>query len=123
VDLIYVKVQQRWKSEKGDKNILYTHREPSKYELLVTAYEEFVEELKEGYDMSIYEYTNDMSIRQCLEENRKELKEQVIWQRIELADIRLKELLKPTKCCIHGSYPIEYFWYRLKTNRVIKVDG
>jgi len=91
--------------------INYTHREPSKYELWVIAYEEFVEELKEGYDMSIYEYTNDMSIRQFLEDNRKELKEQVFWQRIELADIRLKEILKPTKCCIHGIYPIEYFWY------------
>ena len=89
----------------------FTHRELSKHERWVIAYEELVESLTDGFDMSIYEYTNDMSCRQRLEDERTEPGVQELWQRVELADTRLQEILRPTKCCIHGSYPPECFWY------------
>jgi hypothetical protein len=89
----------------------YSNQELSKYELLVSSYETFVGSLSDGYDMCIYEYTNDMSCRQILEEARLKPALVGLWSRVEVADSQLKNLLKPTKCCIHGTYPKESFWY------------
>ncbi|MHC4458984.1 MAG: hypothetical protein ACYS0I_18235 [Planctomycetota bacterium] len=68
----------------------FTSRELSKHERWVIAYEELVASLTDGFDMSIYEYTNDMSYRQRLEDERTEPGVQELWQRVELADSRLK---------------------------------
>lgn len=89
----------------------FIHRELAKHERWVTGYEGLVSSLSDGYGMSIYEYTNDMSCRQRLEETRSEIETRELWQRVEIADSRLREILRPTKCCIHGSYPPECFWY------------
>ncbi len=89
----------------------FIRREVSKHERFVIAYEGLVSSLTDGYDMSIYEYANDISCRQRLEDERSEPGARELWQRVELADSRLREILRPTKCCIHGSYPPECFWY------------
>jgi hypothetical protein len=89
----------------------FVHRELSRYERWVSSYEGFVNSLAEGYDMCIYEYTNDLSCRQRLEDARSNPQVQQIWARVERADALLRDILKPTKECIHGSYPREYFWF------------
>lgn len=89
----------------------FSYRNLTEYESLVVAYEELVASLSDGYDMSIYEYTNDLSCRQRLEETRSEPGVQELWRRVEIADARLREILRPTKCCIHGSHPRDCFWY------------
>jgi len=89
----------------------FIFRELSRFEQWVAAYEGLVEQLGGGYSMSIYEYANDLSCRQQLEDARSEGAVQELWGRIEDADSRLRQILRPTKHCIHGSYPRECFWY------------
>ena len=88
-----------------------SHRSPSQAEQWVAEYEALVASLPTGYDMSVYEYTNDISCRQTLEDERTGPGVQGLWQRVEIADSRLREILQPTQRCIHGSYPSSCFWY------------
>lgn len=89
----------------------FTFRELTRFEDSVVAYEGFVQQLGDGYAMCIYEYTNDLSCRQQLEDARLEAAVQELWSRVEAADSRLRQILRPTKRCIHGSHPQECFWY------------
>ena len=89
----------------------FIHRELTKYERWVAGYEQLVELVADGYDMCVYEYTNDMSCRQHLEDARAEPEVQELWRRVEIADTKLRDILRPTRRCIHGSYPLECFWY------------
>ena len=89
----------------------FTYRDLSKYERCVAAYEDLVESLIDGYEMCVSEYTNDLSCRQQLEDARSDPVVREMWQRVEVADRRLREILRPTKCCIHGFYPRKCFWY------------
>jgi len=89
----------------------FTFRELTRFEKWVVAYEGLVQQLGGGYSMCIYEYTNDLSCRQQLEDTRLESAVQELWQRVEVADSLLRQILRPTKRCIHGSYPRECFWY------------
>ena len=89
----------------------FTFRELTRFEQWVVAYERLVNELGGGYSMCIYEYTNDLSCRQQLEDARSEPAVQELWRRVEIADSRLRQILRPTKRCIHGSYSQDCFWF------------
>ena len=67
--------------------------------------------LAEGYDMCIYEYTNDMSARELIEQHRDHPLIQMQSSEIERIDNRLISILRPTKKCIHGDYPKSHFWF------------
>jgi hypothetical protein len=77
----------------------------------IAAYEGLAESLADGYDMCIHEYTNDMSCRELLHQFADH---HIVYQyddRIAIADRKLKSILKPTKCCIHGDFPESHFWF------------
>jgi len=86
------------------------HRSLSKFENWVIQYEDFVDSLEEGYSMGIYEYTNDISCRNSIEEDKENEDIQLMWQRVEKADSKLKKLLIPINICIYGEYSEERFW-------------
>lgn len=89
----------------------FVMRDATRHEQLVSAYEGLVASLDDGYDMSVYEYTNDLSCRDFLEEAREEPGVRELWSRVVAADERLRALLLPTLKCIHGRCPKEWFWY------------
>lgn len=89
----------------------FSHRAQSQEERWVAMYEDLIASLPAGYDMSVDEYANDISCRQRLDDDRTEPGVEELWQRVEIADSRLREILEPTKRCIHGSYPPTCFWY------------
>ena len=89
----------------------FSHRPLTKEEEWVTCYEGFVDSLTEGYSLSIYEYVNDLHCRKTLEENRNHPAIRSQWSRVQKADALLQSILLPTKHCLHGNYPKEYFWY------------
>ncbi len=89
----------------------FTRRDLTPTEELVSNYEGFIEDLSDGYDMGISEYTNDISCRSRLEELKDDSEVRTLWRRVQQADQRLKNLLKPTKGCIFGRYPETHFWY------------
>lgn len=89
----------------------FTHRDPSKAERWVRSYEALVASLPSGYDLSLYEYTNDISVRQLLEERRTDRDVRALWSRVVAADTDLRAVLQHTESCIHGHYPRECFWY------------
>lgn len=89
----------------------FTFRELTRFEECVVAYEGLVQELSGGYSLCVTEYTNDLACRQELEDARLESVVQGLWQRVEVADARLQQILLPTKRCLDGSYPRECFWY------------
>ena len=89
----------------------FTNRALTQEESWVASYESFVADLVQGYDMSIYEYTNDLSCRQILEEKRDDPLVADQWNRIQASDNLLKSILLPTNQCIHGSYPKDCFWF------------
>lgn len=77
----------------------------------IAGYEFLADTLGDGYDMCIYEYTNDMSCRELL---HRYADHPVIRQyelRIKVADDKLSAVLQRTKRCIHGDYPESHFWY------------
>lgn len=77
----------------------------------VAGWEALAESLADGYDMCIYEYTNDMSCRELLHQFADHHVVREYEDRIAIADRKLKSILKPTKCCIHGEYPESHFWF------------
>jgi len=89
----------------------FIHRKPGDAEQLVSDYEAFVADIADGFWMCVYEYTNDLSCRQLIEEAKTSPEIQRIWPRIDAADQALKRILLPTKLCIHGDYSESHFWY------------
>ncbi len=77
----------------------------------IAGYEHLAETLADGYDMCIYEYTNDISCRELLHRYADHPFVRQYEQRIVIADKKLNSILKPTKSCIHGDYPESHFWY------------
>jgi len=78
----------------------------------VATYEGFVDDVvADGYDMCVYEYTNDLSCRLFIYDNRSSVEIREMRQRIEVADQRFRDVLQETKKCIHGDYPKECFWF------------
>ncbi len=77
----------------------------------ISIYESLAETLANGYDMCIYEYTNDMSCRELLEKHRDHPAVRKYAPLIQLADDKLRATLKPTKRCIHGEFPRSHWWY------------
>lgn len=65
----------------------------------------------DGYDMCIHEYTNDMSVRELIEQYRDHPLIKMYIPEIERSDAEVIAMLKPTKKCIHGDYPETHFWY------------
>ncbi|MEP3480314.1 MAG: hypothetical protein ABJZ55_13770 [Fuerstiella sp.] len=86
-------------------------REPSDIERWISIYEWFVESVRVGYDMCIYEYTNDLSCRDQLERHRDDPDARAVWWRVVAADAAFRELLIPKKCSIHGDAPPKHFWF------------
>ena len=86
-------------------------RDPSDIERWTYFYESFVESVRDGYDMCIHEYTNDLSCRDQLERCREDPDAQAVWSRVVAADTAFRELLIPTKCSIYGDAPREHFWF------------
>lgn len=89
----------------------FAHRRPSREERWVAAYETLVASLHGGHETSVDEYANDLSCRQSLEDNREDPHAKELRHRIQVADTRLRTILRPTKRCVHGSYPPSCFWY------------
>ncbi|MGN6547517.1 MAG: hypothetical protein ACTHK7_20865 [Aureliella sp.] len=77
----------------------------------IASYEFLADTLGDGYEMCIYEYTNDMSCRELLHQYADHCIVRQYRDRIADADRKLKALLKPTNRCIHGDYPESHFWY------------
>ena len=67
--------------------------------------------LVDGYSMCIHEYTNDMSAREMIEQNRSHPMIAAHAAEIAKIDAKVIELLRPTKKCIHGDYPRSHFWF------------
>ncbi len=93
------------------KNTNFENRDLDEIELNLQKYETFVDGIKNGYRMDIYEYTNDLFCRNFLEENKHKQELVKIWSRVELADKIFKEYLVKTKECIDGNYSESYFWF------------
>ena len=89
----------------------FIRRELTEFERLVSTYGVFVESVLDGYDMSIYEYTNDVSCRQRIEENKSDQEMRSMLTRVVAADEKLRNVLQPTSKCIHGEYSPQSFWY------------
>ena len=51
----------------GSLNSRAQHRQPMTIESLVTAWARFVEAVERGYELSIYEYANDLAVRDLLD--------------------------------------------------------
>lgn len=77
----------------------------------IASYEALADTLADGFDMCIYEYTNDMSCRELLHRFADHRIVREYENRIAIADRKLKAILQPTKCCIHGDYPESHFWF------------
>jgi hypothetical protein len=77
----------------------------------IAGYEDLADSLVNGYDMCIYEYTSDMSCRHLLHQFADHPRVREYENRIAIADRKLKSIIRPTKCCIHGDYPESYFWF------------
>lgn len=77
----------------------------------IATYEHLAETLAGGYELCIYEYTNDMSSRELLDRYRNHPLVVEMADRIAMADKKLNKVLAPTKCCIHGNFPSSHFWY------------
>ncbi len=77
----------------------------------IAGYEFLANTLGDGFNMCIYEYTNDLSCRELLHQYSEHCVVREYEQRIRIADEKLKAILKPTKCCIHGDYPESHFWF------------
>jgi len=77
----------------------------------IAGYEFLADTLADGYDMCIYEYTNDMTCRELLHQYADHHVIREFEKRIAIADGRLKAILNPTKQCIHGDYPESHFWF------------
>ncbi|HSH76754.1 MAG TPA: hypothetical protein VLA09_13785 [Longimicrobiales bacterium] len=89
----------------------FVRRDLIQVEKWVAAYESFVDQLDQGYSMSVHEYTNDLHCRQLLHDARAEPQVKELWRRVEVADAKLRGILRPTKRCLHGSNPPTCFWY------------
>ena len=77
----------------------------------IAAYEGLADSLVDGYDMSIYEYANDMSCRELLHQFADHHIVRGYEDRIAITDRKMKALLRPTKRCIHGNHPESHFWF------------
>lgn len=80
-------------------------------ERTIAWYESFVASVAGGYDMCVYEYTNDLCSRQKLEDLQRSTATAALWKRIDAADGTLRRLLRPTKACIYGEYSKAAFWF------------
>ena len=89
----------------------YVARDQSDVESWVSYYEWFVDSVRDGYDMCIHEYTNDLSCRDELERRRDSPDVKTVWPRVLAADAVFRELLTPTKRSIHGDAPPDHFWF------------
>jgi hypothetical protein len=78
---------------------------------LVLAYEAFVESLRSGYQGNLYEYSNDLGVRDLLENRRSERDVAVMWERVERGDETLRSTLRPTERPISGDPPASRFWW------------
>jgi hypothetical protein len=76
-------------------------------------YEALVLHAEEGYDLTIYDYTNELGHRHILQDLLAAgvTPDAELLVRLEQLDERLRALLVPIPECIHGEYPQEYFWY------------
>ena len=72
-------------------------RELSDIERWVSFYEWFVDSVRDGYDMCIHEYTNDLSCRDQLQRRRDTPEVQAVWTRVIAADAAFRAILLPTK--------------------------
>lgn len=89
----------------------YVYREDqTEVERHLTFYEWFVDSVRDGYGMCIYEYTNDLACRDRLEEWRDKPEVKAIWDRVEAADAKLRILLLPTKLAMYRNAPESHFW-------------
>ena len=89
----------------------FNARDLSDVERWVSFYESFVDSVRDGYDMCIYEYTNDLSCRDQLERRRADTDVQAVWARVVAADTAFRKFLIPTKCAIYGDAPSDHFWF------------
>ena len=87
------------------------HNIPIEAPRWLAMYEHLAETLSDGYDLCIFEYTNDMSSRELLERYKEHPLVKSMQDRIQIADARIRFVLSPTKQCIHGQAPPAHFWY------------
>ncbi len=90
-----------------------TNRSLTIEEKWISAYESLVQYICEGYEEIIYEYTNDLSCRLFIQRGLEEKNKNMLSMedRVNTADEKLKSILLMTKKCIHGDFPIDYFWF------------
>ena len=90
----------------------YVYREDqTDIERWISFYEWFVDHFRDGYNMCVHEYTNDLSCREQLEQQRNTPEAQDVWPRVAAADTAFRKFLIPTKCAIYGDAPSDHFWF------------
>ena len=73
---------------------------PYKLKKLLNKYQKFIEEIRAGYNFSIYDYINDLSIRDLLEEKVEHLAEEIknkYLYKLHKLDIAFKRLTNEIK--------------------------
>ncbi|MEO7716137.1 MAG: hypothetical protein ABIY70_08035 [Capsulimonas sp.] len=86
---------------------------PGSFAFYLSAYQRLVEIIEDGYDMCIYEYTNDLHCRSALQKmlNEGAAPSDDERKRLTRLDDRLRAMLIPAGRSIHGQYSEEYFWF------------
>ena len=86
---------------------------PDSLERLISKYEYLVAQAEQGYDMCIYEYTNDLACRIEIQERLEadSALDKTLLSRLERADTKLRAVLVPTNNSIYGDYLQSHFWF------------
>lgn len=102
--------------------------------LLIEKWEKFVSDVEDGYNESIYEYTNDLSVRDLLqvviEKSPLELRDKLI-RAIQISDERFNKVTEESKhsFLLDKKMSQEWWWFRIPVNpgselkKDLHVDG
>lgn len=84
---------------------------------MVESWKGLVDEIERGYDEMIYEYTNDLSVRELLQELIDALPAGSVrsWvtREVEATDARYREATREVQEPIHGGRDAEWWYWRV----------
>ncbi len=85
----------------------------ARFQQLLNWYEVFVEEVERGYFLTIYNYTNELGVRQLMREVCEKGFSPAEEARVMLdqLDTRFKRMLIPAKKPLYPGYDKSHFWY------------
>ena len=88
-------------------------RNANNFYTCVGGYANFIKNTEDAYFLTIYEYTDDLTYRDVIQDMLDEgfTPEETVQQQIDALDIRLKAMLRPTLKPIYMDQPPNRFWY------------